>query len=341
MEKSYFSALRAIRSGGKARIFVLHQCQDGYAADWLASALAGRAAPPSPCSPPDGAVQRASLSGRSLAGALAAACGESLLDSPDVILYSGFDHLTAKRRGGVSDGDAAALERLLQDPPSIPIVLTDAGKMDERKKLSKLFLQSADAVVVNFAKHGRGEWGNLARELLAGASLTRAQEERLQARSGQSLGMLAAEVEKLKLYADGATLSDEEFDSLAADVSVPDPFAAVRLTVARRWPEAYEAFRNLPEADSTFAFAGLLARQYRLILRVHELGGGLSDPQLAAAAGVHPYALKVAREQAAGLTRRECSEALSQLAEIDYGIKSGAVSEKLALDLWYLRHLAQ
>lgn len=115
-------------------------------------------------------------------------------------------------------------------------------------------------------------------------------------------------------------------------------FHVIRLAIEGRSLEAHQVFHELSSSESSFALLSLLSRQYRLIARVSDLRDRMqSDRELAAKLGVHPYACKVAREQSKFITAKQCRERLVEIAELEYKIKSGQVSEQIAIDWWFLR----
>ncbi len=338
MEKSLYEVLVDVRKGQDGLLYFLYGSGAGYAGEMLtqqlhntdAGAGSGRQ------------IVRRSLLSEEFGHILAEADTGGLLAEPAIVLCTDFEYPTTNKANGVGGVTAEDLEWLLAHPPSCPLILCAAGeKLDERKKAVKQMRASPSFTVINAAKHSREQWRLLARKLVGSdTGVTAPQLDRVLVRCGESLANLASEAEKLKLYlATNDRISDEILNMLIADSSRVDIFEVVRLTVTHRFVEAYGLYRKLAGQESLFSFFALLARQYRLIARVQD-DPHQPDNALASLLGVHPYAIKVAREQAravpAGIAKRE----LVTIADLEYAVKSGKWSERTALDLWFLRHIA-
>jgi DNA polymerase-3 subunit delta len=74
------------------------------------------------------------------------------------------------------------------------------------------------------------------------------------------------------------------------------------------------------------------------MLQVKELGKqGYSHPQMASQIGLHPFAVKVAEGQAKKYDTAKLGQILSQLADLDYQMKSGRIDKVLGLELFLLK----
>jgi DNA polymerase-3 subunit delta len=332
MEKTLYAAWREMREKRPASVYIVYHDKDGSAGSLLAETAAH--------SPDSHSIVRGCIRDGGLEGVLAGAWDGTLFGPPEVTLVSDFDYL-ATTSSRVTPEESILLERLWREPPGAPLILsTMSEKLDERRRLTKSALAASHAVVVNAAKRERGEWVRLARELASGLVLTDGQWREIADRSDLTVGMLRMELEKLKAYAgEAGCLHDEMFAALVLPESDAGIFDVAKLTAYGEWAEAYALFRRLPQ-DATFALLAILARQYRLIARVQE-ERGVADGALASRFGVHPYAVKVAREQARRFGRRECARCLTELADVEFAVKSGRLQERTALELWYLKRLAE
>ncbi|MHB1626928.1 MAG: DNA polymerase III subunit delta [Bacilli bacterium] len=338
MEKSLHEALVDVRRGRDGHLYFLYGAGDGYAGEMLAQQLqntgtgagSGRE------------IVRRSLLTEEFGHILAEADTGGLFAEPAIVLCADFEYPTTNKAHGAGGAAAEDVEWLLAHPPFCPLILCAAGeKLDERKKAVKQMRASPSLTVINAAKHSREQWRFLARDLVGSdAGVTAPQLERILARCGASLANLASEAQKLRLYlATNDRISDETLNLLVADSSRADIFEVVRLTVAHRFVEAYQLYLKLAGQESLFAFFALLARQYRLIARVQD-DPHQPDNALASLLGVHPYAIKVAREQARAVPAGVAKQELVTIADLEYAVKSGRWSERTALDLWFLRHIA-
>lgn len=339
LEKSLYEVLADARKGRGELLYFLYGAGGGYAGEMLSQqlqkSLAARGT--------GAAIVRRSLADEEFGNILSEADTGGLLGEPAIVLCAGFEYPTTTNKANGNGGITAEdLDWLLAHPPTRPLIFYAGGeKLDERKKAVKQMRASPDMVLINAAKHSREQWRLLARDLLgADAGVTAAQIDRVLARCGESLANLAGEAKKLKLYmATNDRISDEDLNILITDSSRVDIFDVVRLTVLHRYAEAYGFYQKMAGQESLFAFFALLARQYRLIARVQD-DPHQPDNTLATLLGVHPYAIKVAREQARTVPVGVAKHELAAIADLEYAVKSGQWSERTALDLWFLRHIA-
>ena len=348
MNRNYRAVVEIAKTQRDNRIFIIHGAADSFAAQWLAEVLAHAAD-----GTVDGAavaadgvktvVERVSTRAEGVAGVIARAYSATLFSMRRVLLIADFDVLTPTHKGKLTAEDEAALALLLDEPPVHPVVLATSGdRLDERRRQVKAMRGVEHCVMVDMAKPARSDLEWLAGQWLADCRLSPGQVNRLLERCEGSMGRLYGESAKLAAYAGGrGAVPDAEFDLLVTDASVGDLFAVVRYAAQGDWPQAYEQWRHFGTTQSIWPLVALLSRQFRLVARIHDAAAGTADTVLAQALGVHPYACKVAREQARMTTRRDCLQRLNELAELEFNVKSGSVQERTALDFWFLERLCR
>jgi DNA polymerase-3 subunit delta len=213
-------------------------------------------------------------------------------------------------------------------------------KLDERKKLVKT-VKAADADV-HFAPLSaddlqrwmvrRAETQGRRFEPDAAAELLR--------RVGADMHTLAAETDKLCLHA-GA---DGVITARAVQELVP---AALEQNVFRL-AEELAAFQTekalatlydlLKQREEPIKLVALLVRQFRHMIFVKELDKqGYSPQKIAGHLGLHPYAVKITLEKARKYSESHLTKMLSELAELDYAMKTGQTDKALGLEMFLLR----
>jgi DNA polymerase-3 subunit delta len=220
------------------------------------------------------------------------------------------------------------------------VFLAQGDKLDERKKLVKA--AKKQAVVLAFAPLSGEEliqWiVKLAKQrevtFEAGAADT------LVSYAGTALQGLSAEVDKLCLFAgNGGTIRRADIESLVARSTEQNVFALVEELANLRLEKALSLFYELlKQREEPIKIAALIARQFRIMIQVKELGQqSYSQQQIASQLGLHPYAIKIAGEQARKFEADRLRKILSHLSELDYQMKTGAVDKVLGLELFLLR----
>lgn len=158
--------------------------------------------------------------------------------------------------------------------------------------------------------------------------------------AGTGLQTLSAEVDKLCLFAgSGGTIRRADIESLVARSTEQNVFALVEELANLRLEKALALFYELlKQREEPIKIAALIARQFRIMIQVKELGQqSYSQQQIASQLGLHPYAVKIAGEQARKFEADRLRKILSHLSELDYQMKTGAVDKVLGLELFLLR----
>lgn len=281
----------------------------------------------------------------SLRQAIQEAYSGSLFGERMLVSIRGVDCLTTGYKGKLSEEEAAALQAVVDEMPEHPMIFYTSGeKLDERRKIVKALQAASHVRMVSLTKQSEDDrrvllerW--MGRDLI----LTVPQRQEVLRRTQGSLGGLYNEVEKLKLFAHSSgRISDDDLAILVAGDSPPDVFSLIRSLVNGDIASAYTQYKAMPATESTFGLLALIARQFRLIAIVHDkTHRAMSDARLAGLTGVHPYAVKMAREQSRKTSIHSCLRFLGEVGEIEYAIKSGRIQEHLAMDLFFMKRLGE
>lgn len=213
-------------------------------------------------------------------------------------------------------------------------------KLDERKKLVKT-VKASDAVV-SFAPLPADELMHWVarRAEKQGRRMNPDAVEELLRRSGTDMHALAAETDKLCLHAgeDGTVTAAAVIDLVPA-ATEQNVFRLTEELAALRTDRVLNLYYDLlKQREEPIKLMALLVRQFRNMLYVKELGGqGYSPQQMAGQLGLHPYAVKVTSDQARKFSAERLGKLLSELAELDFAMKTGQVDKTLGLELFLLR----
>ncbi|WP_028544894.1 DNA polymerase III subunit delta [Paenibacillus taiwanensis] len=223
---------------------------------------------------------------------------------------------------------------------SIVVFLIQADKLDERKKTVKL--AKTAGVVLPFQPFSADElmqW--VAKQVETVGSQIDAQGiEALLNNAGTQLQTLSAEIEKLSLYVGpGGLIQADTIEQLITKTTEQNVFQLVEDVIKRRPEQAMQMFRELlKQKEEPIKILALIIRQLRIMLQVKELTSqSFSQQQAASQLGLHPYAVKVAAEQARSHDTASLAIWLAEAAELDYEMKSGRVDKTLGLELLILR----
>ncbi len=158
--------------------------------------------------------------------------------------------------------------------------------------------------------------------------------------TGGSLQILAGELDKCFLYVgENGRLTPGLIDDLVVRSTEQNVFILIEDIVQMNLTRAFGIFHDLlKQKEEPIKIVSLIARQFRIILQVKELlSQSYSHQQIASQLGVHPYGVKVAAAQGGRYTMDKLYTILSQIADLDYGMKTGQTDKVAGLEMFLLR----
>lgn len=223
---------------------------------------------------------------------------------------------------------------------SVLVFVAYAEKLDERKKVVKSF--KAAAPVIQFAPMGENELANWITKQFQKSSVSIGPDgvEMLLKRAGTSLGTLSAEIEKLSLFAgQGGSVGAGDVEKLVAISTEQSVFVLVEHIANLKLQQALGVFYDLlKQREEPIKLLSLIARQFRIMLQVKEMSTqNYSQQQMAGQLGLHPYAVKIAAEQAKRFEIAKLRRILASVAKLDHEIKTGAVDKVFGLEMFLLK----
>lgn len=154
---------------------------------------------------------------------------------------------------------------------------------------------------------------------------------------GYDLRLLDQELEKLATYSggDGRTVTDVDVRTLVPYVREADVFEMVDALGRRDIRTAVVLLhRMLDEGKAPLYILTMIARQFRLMIQVKELhASGFALEECARELKLHEFVVKKTLSQAHGFTFPQLEAAYASCADFDAAIKTGLMTEVLALDM--------
>jgi len=223
---------------------------------------------------------------------------------------------------------------------TVLVFLVAHEKLDERKKLVKTAKSKGfDVVFAPLAAEELVQW-LLKRATGQGRTLERDAADELLRRVGTDMRALAAEADKLILHAGaGGVIAVQAVNDLVPVATEQNVFRLTEELAALKTEKAISIYHDLlRQREEPIKLMSLLVRQFRNMLHVKELGSqGYSPQQMAGQLGLHPYAVKVTGEQARKFSAERLAALLSDLADLDFAMKTGGVDKTLGLELFLLK----
>lgn len=152
---------------------------------------------------------------------------------------------------------------------------------------------------------------------------------------GDDLRAADSELAKLAAYVNGERpILEADITLLTSYVAEADIFAMVDALGRRDGTVAMQLLHRLLEDDEPLRLFGMIIRQFRLLILAREyLNTGGSAKQVGKAIGVHPFVGEKLGDQVRHFTLDQLESIYHNLLEIDVGIKTGKVSDLLAMDM--------
>ncbi|MCL6636989.1 MAG: DNA polymerase III subunit delta [Alicyclobacillus sp.] len=278
-------------------------------------------------------VQRFSLEDDGCADAIIACQSLSLLAGATLVVLQ---HTAALTPGGKSKHTLDPLLAYLDQPlpGRVLVVRVEAEKWDERKTVVKRLQQFP---VVDCRTPGKEQDALKRLQRLAqplGVQVAPDAWPELWRRTGQ-LSRAMQELLKLQTYTGGQLVTAADVAELVHPPLEDNVFAWVDAVVRGNPQKALRTLQDvvLSGADPVTLLA-LTARQVRLLAWVAEsIPRGMSQQEIARRTGAHPYAVRVAADQARGLPAQVWLELLPVLADLEYAVKTGRREAQQALEL--------
>lgn len=217
-----------------------------------------------------------------------------------------------------------------ENESTILIFILKIEKLDERKKIFKLFKNKIECNKVNI--------NDKVKEMFGGYSISFSTINKLVERVGEDLLTLSSEIEKLKLFKINDKVINEE-DLVITVKNINDNiFDFVEYYINKNTEKSLELYQNLMLKNyEPIAIIALLANQIRLMYQVKVLyTKGNSNDDMAKILEVHPYRVKLALEKGRTYSKETLINLLESLANLDLKIKTGQIEPEIGLELFLI-----
>jgi DNA polymerase III subunit delta len=156
----------------------------------------------------------------------------------------------------------------------------------------------------------------------------------LAAHIGYDLRLLDQELEKLAVHSGGARVTSNEVRELVSAVREADIFEMVDAFGRRDVKKATLLMHQmLDEGKHALYLLSMIARQFRILVQVKELTE-LPDAEAARELKLHEFVFKKGKQQARNFTFQELHAIYERLVQTDEAVKTGKLTDTLALDLF-------
>ena len=221
------------------------------------------------------------------------------------------------------------------NPSTLLILISRNETIDSVKKITKVMKENGKLVSLN-----ETSIVDTVKSLFKGYKITTSNINLLIDRVGSDIGILATEIEKLKVYKiDDKEITKEDIINCATLNIDTDIFKFIDNIINNKKDEAlktyYELLKNNEEPIKIIA---LLASKFRLMYQANTLSKkGFNNNEISKMLGVHAYPVKLAIEASRRYPEFVALTYLNALANLDTDIKTGEIDAKLGLELFIMK----
>ena len=231
---------------------------------------------------------------------------------------------------------AGLLDYLRHVPDSTRLVFVEPKTLPPSHPALKLAVAQKGKTVIAFdlPKNATGWIEKRAQQ--HGGEIDRKAATALAQLLGSDLRRLDSEIGKLVTYVNAARpIAESDVTRL---VSASIEANVFDLVDALGWRDGRRAMRELHRlldlGENPLGLLAMITRQFRLLIQVKELTEkNTPAPEMAKALGQHPFVIEKIGQQARNFSMEQLERIYVHVLDMDVGIKTGEVSDMLALDL--------
>lgn len=231
-------------------------------------------------------------------------------------------------------------EYLPQTAPATFFIFVE-DEVDKRGKMYKAVKNAGK--IVEFATQSEElitRW-ILSRLKKEGKNITGNVMQLFLSKTGTDMGNIDRELEKLICYTmDKDVITAEDVEAIATEQTTNKIFDMVNAIAEhnqRRALDLYYDLLTLKEPPMRILY--LISRQFQILLNIRDMAGkGLDQQTMAKKAGIPPFSVRRNVTQAKGFTMTQLKEALQEGVELEEAVKTGRLSDQLAVELFIMKY---
>jgi len=231
------------------------------------------------------------------------------------------------------------LSEYLDNPAPFSVLVFEAGALDQRMRLAKMFAEKTVVVAVALSEKTEERVRlaaplafEMAREL--GVELDHEAAGELAEILNGELAAIRTELEKLATYAgERRKITREDIELLVVSARKYSVWELTDMLASRQPSVALEFLDSLlHEGEQAPALLGALAWMYRKLLEAQELPPGIFGGQAAGRLHMQSKTAEMAIRQSRKFPRTQLTAGLAALYEADSRLKSGGASQRAVME---------
>ena len=245
--------------------------------------------------------------------------------------------IVVENSGWFSGKDASALVQVLDELPESTYLIFCEESIDRRMVLTKKVLEKGFAARLDYQSYDDLCRWAVKKAKAAGKELQPTAARLLVERVGNDMNALSNEIDKLLAYrAEESVITPADVETIGTVRLNDRLFDMVDAAVEGRTHAALDIYADLLALkEAPLKMLVICGRHLAALMTVKELvQTGASDRDIAQAASLRDFQVKKYRRQERLLSMQKLTAMLDRITELDASIKTGTVSDQLAVELF-------
>lgn len=240
--------------------------------------------------------------------------------------------------------DTEAMLNYLKDIPDTSVFLFIEKKVDKRQKLFKSILK--DGIVDELKQLSNNELISWVLSIFKDNKVRISKDSvtYLIRVTSLDMEMLTNEIDKLVSFSmDSGIVTNDDIDLICTKSVESKIFDLVGAMGNKNMPVALSKYRNLIiNRESPFYVLSMIVRQFRIILQVKYLNAKRYDiSQITKELSLRDFMVREALHQSKQFKNKELLQAINDCLQTDKNIKTGLMSDELAVELLIIKYASK
>ena len=245
--------------------------------------------------------------------------------------------IVVENSGWFSGKDASALVKTLEELPETTYLIFSEESIDKRMVFTKKVLERGFGARLDYQSYDDLCRWAVRKAKAAGKDMQPAAARLLVERVGNDMNALSNEIDKLIAYrAEESVLTATDVEAIGSVRLNDRLFDMVDAAVEGRTRAALDIYADLLALkEAPLKMMIICGRHLAALMTVKEMvQTGASDRDIAQAAGLRDFQVKKYRRQERQMSMQKLTAMLDRITELDASIKTGTVSDQLAVELF-------
>ncbi|MBS4959861.1 MAG: DNA polymerase III subunit delta [Clostridiales bacterium] len=269
----------------------------------------------------------------------------AIIDSAETMPFLALKRVVSVKESGLFGGerkaDSEKLAVYLNNIPETTCIIFIESSVDRRSKLYKVLEKKGHAVEMKLPRESELVTWTVREAKKRFLTMTSSVSAYFIRSTGGDLQSLVGELEKLAAYKENkGEITIEDIDKVCIKSLETRIFDLVAEIGNRKIEKALEIYHNLLlMKESPIMVLSMIIRQFRLIFQCKVLlEEGKTVKEIAERTGQRDFVIRECVRQASNFTVPSLEQALERCLETDLGVKTGKISQELAVELLILSY---